>query len=625
MADMQKSEKPIQELDRVTIRFAGDSGDGIQISGSQFTMATARLGNDLSTLPDYPAEIRAPAGTLPGVSSFQISFSEHPIFTPGDNPDVLVVMNPAALKVHLGDLQEGGIIVANSNAFVAANLKKAGYDTNPLEDGSLKAYRVLPVPITELNAHALADSSLSKKEIDRCKNFYALGVVYWMYDRPLEPTIEWLNDKFSHNRAIADANIKALKTGYNYALTTEIFTSHFRVREAKLEPGEYRNVTGTEATAMGLVVAAKLAGKPLFYGSYPITPASDILHELARLKNYDVRTFQAEDEIAAMCAVVGAAYAGAVSVTGTSGPGVALKSEAIGLGVMTELPMVIVDVQRGGPSTGLPTKTEQADLFLAYVGRHGESPAAVLAAATPSDCFLMAIEAVRLAVQHMAPVILLTDGYLTNGAEPWKLPDVDALPKIEISHEADPATFHPYSRDPETLARPWVIPGQPGLEHRIGGLEKADITGNVSYDPLNHEKMVKLRAEKIQRIANDIPALEVDGDPSGRLLVLGWGGTYGAIKSACNRIRRTGGKVSNAHLRYLHPFPKNLGTVLSRFETVLVPELNLGQLRYMLTANYPKTHLVGLNKVQGKPFKIREVQTKIQELLAQETKVMAQS
>lgn len=615
MADITTDQKKIEEVDRVTIRFAGDSGDGIQLSGSQFTMATARLGNDLSTLPDYPAEIRAPAGTLPGVSSFQISFSENRIFTPGDNPDVLVVMNPAALKVHLKDLHDGGIIVANSNSFIAANLKKAGYDSNPLEDGSLKAYRLISIPITDLNSSALADSPLSKKEIDRCKNFYALGVVYWMYDRPVKPTAEWIKAKFGRNPDVAEANIKALQTGYNYALTTEIFTSHYRVRQADLEPGEYRNVTGTEATAMGLVTAAQLAETPLFYGSYPITPASDILHELAKLKPFDVRTFQAEDEIAAVCAVIGAAYTGNIAVTGTSGPGVALKSEAIGLAVMTELPIVIVDVQRGGPSTGLPTKTEQSDLLMAYAGRHGESPVAVLAAATPSDCFIMAIEAVRIAVTHMAPVFLLTDGYLTNGAEPWKLPKIEDLPKIEISHDADPETFHAYARNPETLARPWVIPGQPGLEHRIGGLEKADITGNVSYDPANHEKMVGLRAQKIARIAEDIPAQEVDGDPSGDLLVLGWGGTYGAIKSACNQLRAEGHKVSNTHLRYLNPFPKNLGTVLSRFKTILVPELNRGQLRFMLTANFPEHHFVGLNKIQGQPFKIKEVQAKVRELL----------
>jgi len=620
MADTTTDQKPIEEVGRVTIRFAGDSGDGIQLSGSQFTLATARLGNDLSTLPDYPAEIRAPAGTLPGVSSFQISFSENRIFTPGDSPDVLVVMNPAALKVHLRDLQDGGIIVANSNSFITTNLHKAGFEKNPLEDGSLKAYRVIAIPITDLNSTALADSPLNKKEVDRCKNFYALGVVYYLYDRPLEPTIEWIQDKFGKNPDVADANIKALKSGYNYALTTEIFTSHYKVRQANLEPGEYRNVTGTEATAMGIVAAAKLAGKPLFYGSYPITPASDILHELAKLKSYDVRTFQAEDEIAAMCAVIGASYAGNIAVTGTSGPGVALKSEAIGLAVMTELPVVVIDVQRGGPSTGLPTKTEQSDLLMAYAGRHGESPVAVLAAATPSDCFHMAIEAVRIAVKHMCPVFLMTDGYLTNGAEPWRLPDVSALPKIPVSHEAKAETFLPYGRDEVTLARPWVIPGQPGLEHRIGGLEKAE-TGYVSYDPANHEKMVRLRAEKIARIADDIPALQVDGEASGELLVIGWGGTYGAIKSACDQLRAEGHKVSNAHLRYVNPFPKNLGSVLSRFETILVAELNLGQLRFLLTGTFPEHHYVGLNKVQGQPFKIREVKAKVEQILKLKTAV----
>lgn len=614
MSDTSTPAKPFTDVDRVTIRFAGDSGDGIQISGSQFTLATARIGNDLSTLPDYPAEIRAPAGTLPGVSSYQISFSEHPIFTPGDSPDVLVVMNPAALKVNLADLIDGGIILINTNTFVAANLKKAGYESNPLEDGSLNGYRTIPLPISDMNARALQGSPLTKKEVDRCKNFYALGVVFWMYDRPLEPTIEWITDKFKKRPEIVDANVNVLKTGYNFALTTEIFADHFRVREAELEAGEYRNITGTMATALGLVTAIRLAGKPMFYGSYPITPASDILHELAKLKNYDVRTFQAEDEIAAICSTIGAAYAGNIAVTGTSGPGLALKSEAIGLAVMTELPIIIVNVQRGGPSTGLPTKTEQSDLLMAFYGRHGECPLAVIAAATPSDCFDMAMEAVRIAVLHMTPVILLTDGYLTNGAEPWKLPDIDTLPRIEISHASDPKTFQPYMRNPDTLARPWAIPGAPGLEHRIGGLEKQDVTGNVNYEPLNHEKMVHIRAEKIARIADDIPAQKVDGKASGKLLVLGWGSTYGAIVSACKQVRTEGLEVSNTHIRYLNPFPKNLESILSRFETVLIPEMNLGQLKSILQGRFPGTY-VGLNKVQGQPFKIREIVAKIKETL----------
>lgn len=614
MSDTSTPAKPFTELDRVTIRFAGDSGDGIQISGSQFTLATARLGNDLSTLPDYPAEIRAPAGTLPGVSSYQISFSEHPIFTPGDSPDVLVVMNPAALKVNLDDLIDGGIILINTNTFVPANLKKAGYESNPLEDGSLNGYRTILLPISDMNARALQGAPLTKQEIDRSKNFYALGVVFWMYDRPLKPTIEWITDKFKKRPEIVDANVTVLKTGYNYALTTEIFADHFRVRKAHLEAGEYRNITGTTATALGLVTAVKLAGKPMFYGSYPITPASDILHELAKLKNYDVRTFQAEDEIAAICSTIGAAYAGAIAITGTSGPGLGLKSEALGLAVMTELPIIVINVQRGGPSTGLPTKTEQSDLLMAFHGRHGECPLAIIAAATPSDCFDMAMEAVRIAVLHMTPVILLTDGYLINGAEPWKLPDISKLPKIEISHASDPETFQPYKRNPDTLARPWAIPGTPGLEHRIGGLEKQDVTGNVNYEPLNHEKMVHLRAEKIARIADDIPAQEVEGEQSGDLLVLGWGSTYGAIVSACKQIRSEGLQVSNTHVRYLNPFPRNLESILSRFKTVLIPEMNLGQLKSILESRFPGTY-VGLSKVQGQPFKIREIAAKIKETI----------
>ncbi len=614
MSDTSTPAKPFTELDRVTIRFAGDSGDGIQISGSQFTLATARLGNDLSTLPDYPAEIRAPAGTLPGVSSYQISFSEHPIFTPGDSPDVLVVMNPAALKVNLDDLIDGGIILINTNTFVPANLKKAGYESNPLEDGSLNGYRTILLPISDMNARALKGAPLTKQEIDRSKNFYALGVVFWMYDRPLDPTIEWITAKFKKRPEIVDANVTVLKTGYNYALTTEIFADHFRVRKAQLEAGEYRNITGTTATALGLVTAVKLAGKPMFYGSYPITPASDILHELAKLKNYDVRTFQAEDEIAAICSTIGAAYAGAIAITGTSGPGLGLKSEALGLAVMTELPIVVINVQRGGPSTGLPTKTEQSDLLMAFHGRHGECPLAIIAAATPSDCFDMAMEAVRIAVLHMTPVILLTDGYLINGAEPWKLPDISKLPKIEISHASDPETFQPYKRNPDTLARPWAIPGTPGLEHRIGGLEKQDVTGNVNYEPLNHEKMVHIRAEKIARIADDIPAQEVEGEQSGDLLVLGWGSTYGAIVSACKQIRSEGLQVSNTHVRYLNPFPRNLESILSRFKTVLIPEMNLGQLKSILQSRFPGTY-VGLSKVQGQPFKIREIAAKIKETI----------
>jgi len=606
--------KGAEAIERVTIRFAGDSGDGIQLSGNQFTLATAVAGSDFGTLPDFPAEIRAPAGTLPGVSNFQISFSEKPIYTPGDAPDVLVAMNPAALKVNLKDLTSGGIIIVNADNFAGANLKKAEYKANPLEDGSLAAYRVITIPVNQLNAKALESSPLTKKERDKCRNFYALGVVYWLYDRPLEPTLNWIADKFAKSPDVVTANQTALKAGYNYADTTEIFTSHYTVRKAALPPGEYRNITGTEALVLGLISASQLADTPLFYGSYPITPASDILHELARHKNFGVRTFQAEDEIAAVCAAIGASYAGQIGVTGTSGPGAALKSEAVGLAVMAELPLVLVNVQRAGPSTGMPTKAEQADLLQAAVGRNGECPVAVLAPFTPADCFDTAIEAVRIAVKYMTPVYLLTDGFLANSSEPWRLPDIDRLPRIAIDHSADPADFQPYRRDPKTLARPWVLPGTPGLEHRIGGLEKEDITGNVSYDPLNHERMVRLRAEKIRRIAQEIPPTEIVGEKNGQLLVIGWGSTAGAITTAVEAVRATGKKVSQVHLRYLWPLPADLGEIIRRFATVLVPELNLGQLRLLLAGEYGRP-LIGLNKVQGRPFQIVEIQRRIEELV----------
>ncbi len=606
--------KPVEIVDRVTIRFAGDSGDGIQISGNQFTMATAFAGNDLGTMPDYPAEIRAPAGSLPGVSNFQISFSESDIHTPGDAPDVLVAMNPAALKVNLRDLGPGGTIIVNSDSFATANLKKAGYEANPLEDGSLEAYRLIPIAITQLNAKALEESPLSKKERDRCKNFYALGVIYWLYDRPLQTTLDFIAEKFAKSPETVAANQTALKSGYNFADTTEIFTSHFRVRQAQLPPGEYRNITGSESLVLGLVAASQLAETPLFYGSYPITPASEMLHELAYLKNFGVRTFQAEDEIAAVCATIGASYAGSLAVTGTSGPGAALKSEAVGLAVMAELPLVVVNVQRAGPSTGMPTKTEQADLLQAAVGRNGECPVVVLAPATPADCFSMAIEACRLAVKYMTPVYLMTDGYLANGSEPWRLPDLASLKKIPVSHAADAKSFEPYQRDPKTLARPWVVPGAPGLEYRIGGLEKAEVTGDVSYDPVNHERMVHLRAEKIRRVAQDIPPTEVFGETSGQLLLVSWGSTFGAVHSAVERVRAKGKKVSSVHLRHISPFPADLGQILKSFETVLVPELNLGQLRLLLRGEYGLP-VVGLNKVQGRPFTIGEVQQKIEELI----------
>lgn len=607
-------DKHIEELETVTIRFAGDSGDGMQLTGTQFTNTTAIVGNDISTLPDFPAEIRAPAGSLPGVSGFQLNFSNHDIRTPGDEPNVLVAMNPAALRVNLEDLEPGGILITNTDAFNENNLKKAGYTQNPLEDGSLTGYRLFKLPITTLNRAALRDEvKLPSKEIDRCKNFWALGLMYWLYDRPLEPTQRWLESKFKRNAEVAKANLTALKAGFAYAEAAEIFTTHYRVRKAAIEPGKYRNITGNEATALGFVAASVLAKRPLFYASYPITPASDILHELSTRKNFGVKTFQAEDEIAAVCAAIGAAFTGQLGLTGTSGPGLALKSEAIGLAVMTELPIVIVDVQRGGPSTGLPTKTEQADLLQAMFGRNGECPLAIVAAATPGDCFHMAIEAFRIATKHMLPVIFLTDGYLANGAEPWRVPRMDELPRFEVKFATDPNGFFPYSRDPETLARPWAIPGTPGLEHRIGGIEKQDITGNVSYDPENHMHMVMTRAEKVARIADDIAELEVFGEPTGRLLVVGWGSTYGAITSAVEEMQQQGKSVSSVHVRHLNPFPRNLGDLLGRFDRVLVPELNMGQLAMLLRARY-LVPAVSFPKVKGKPFKISELTAKMNEL-----------
>lgn len=614
-ADIQKhEEKPIVELDRVTIRFAGDSGDGMQLTGTQFSHTAAIFGNDISTLPDYPAEIRAPAGSIPGVSGYQINFSSHDVRTPGDEPDVLVAMNPAALKVNLPDLEKGGIVVVNSSAFGELNLKKAGYERNPLEDGSLAGYRVISVPLSELNINALKEINIAKKEVERCKNFFALGMMFWLFDRPLEPTIQWINDKFKSKEILAQANKQALRAGFNYADTTEIFTTHYRVPKAKLPPGRYRNVTGNEATALGFVAASQVAGQPLFYASYPITPASDILHELSRLKNFGVKTFQAEDEISAMCAAIGAAYAGQLGLTGTSGPGVALKSEAIGLAVMTELPVVIANVQRGGPSTGLPTKTEQADLFQAVFGRNGECPVVVVAPASPGDCFTMAFESFRLAIKYMTPVFFLSDGFLANGSEAWKVPTIDELPKIDVHFRTDPKGFYPYLRDEKTLARPWAIPGTPDLEHRIGGLEKQHITGMVSYSPENHDFMVRMRAEKIARVTQDIPPVEIFGKPEGKLLVVGWGGTYGAITSAVEFLRQKGKSISSLHLRYLNPFPENLGEILGRFEKILVPELNLGQLLWMLRARY-LVDAKGYNKVQGMPFKISELINKFGELV----------
>lgn len=608
------SSKPVEELETVTIRFAGDSGDGMQVTGGQFTSTSAIIGNDISTLPDFPAEIRAPAGSLPGVSGYQLNFSSRDIRTPGDEPQVLVAMNPAALKTNLPDLEPGGILVVNTDEFNANNLKKAGYASNPIEDGSLSGYRLFKVPITSNTLKALEGSSLPFKQQDRCKNFYALGLMYWLYDRPMEPTVNWVNDKFGAKPEVADANIQVLRAGFNYADTTEIFTTHYRVSKAKIKPGKYRNITGNEATAIGFIAGAQLTGRPLFYGSYPITPASDILHELSKHKNFGVKTFQAEDEIAAIGAAIGASFAGNIGLTGTSGPGVALKSEAIGLAVMTELPLVIIDVQRGGPSTGLPTKTEQADLLQAMFGRNSESPCAIVAPSTPADCFTMAIEAVRLATKYMSPVFYLSDGYIANGSEPWEIPSPDSLPEMKVQFRTEKEGFFPYLRDEQTLARPWAVPGTPGLEHRIGGIEKKHITGNVNYEPDNHDFMVRLRAEKIQRMQQDIPDIEVFGEKTGKVLVLGWGSTYGAITTAVEQLQEQGKSVSAAHLRYLNPFPKNLEQVLRSFDTVIIPELNLGQLAMLVRAQF-LIDAVSFSQVKGKPFKVSSLVNKVKEYL----------
>jgi 2-oxoglutarate ferredoxin oxidoreductase subunit alpha len=586
----------------------------MQLTGTQFTATSAIIGNDISTLPDFPAEIRAPAGSLPGVSGYQLNFSSRDIRTPGDEPNVLVAMNPAALKVNLGDLEPGGILVLNTDAFTEGNLKKAGYSSDPIADGSLSGYRLFKLPITTLTLKALEDVAIPHKQQERCKNFYALGLMYWLYDRPLEPTLKWIDERFAKMPEVGLANTKALKAGYNYAETTEVFTTHFRVGKAQIKPGKYRNITGNEATALGFIAASQLAGRPLFYGSYPITPASDILHELSKHKNFGVKTFQAEDEIAAVGVAIGAAFAGHIGLTGTSGPGLALKSEFIGLAVMTELPLVIIDVQRGGPSTGLPTKTEQADLLQAMFGRNSECPVGIVAPATPADCFTMAIEAVRLATRYMVPVIYLSDGYLGNGSEPWAIPAMDDLPRFPVSFRTQADGFYPYLRDEKTLSRPWAIPGTPGLEHRIGGLEKQHITGNVSYDPENHDFMVRLRAEKVGRMAQEIPLIEVFGADQGKVLILGWGSTYGSITTAVEQLRSQGASVSAAHLRYLNPFPGNLEQVLRRFETVIIPELNLGQLAMLMRARY-LIDAVSYTKVKGKPFKVAEIVRKVKEYL----------
>jgi 2-oxoglutarate/2-oxoacid ferredoxin oxidoreductase subunit alpha len=609
--------RPVEErqLDRVTIRFAGDSGDGMQLTGTQFTRGAALFGNDISTFPDYPAEIRAPAGSLPGVSGFQLSFSSTEIHTPGDAPDVLVAMNPAALKANLGDLPHGGALVVNEDAFTAQNLQKVGYTSNPLTDGSLAAWHVFSVPISTVNARALEGLGLTNKQVDLTKNFFALGLMFWLYERSMDPTLAWIDQKFGKRPEIAEGNRRALRAGYNFGETTEIFHERYVVPPAKLPPGTYRNITGNEATALGMVAASQLADRPLFYGSYPITPASDILHQLAGYKNFGVRTFQAEDEIAAIGAAIGAAYGGALGLTASSGPGIALKSEALGLAVMVELPLVVIDVQRAGPSTGMPTKTEQADLLQVMFGRNSDSPVVILAPATPHECFELAIEAWRLALKYMTPVVYLSDAFLANGAEPWPIPKLADLPSIGVENRTERAGFYPYARDPETLARPWAVPGTPGLEHRIGGLEKADVLGNVSYDPDNHHRMQELRRAKIDGIARDIPALEVFGPDSGDLLILGWGSTYGAIRSAVERLQDRGEPVAHAHLRYLNPLPANMADVLASYRRVLIPEINLGQLLMLVRARL-LIDAVGYNRVRGKPFRIAEIEAEADRILS---------
>lgn len=615
LAPPSSSVTPRKALRGAVVRFVGDSGDGMQVTGDQFTASSALAGNDLATFPDFPAEIRAPAGTTYGVSGFQINFSSQDVFTPGDAPDVLVAMNPAALKTNLKDLKTDGVLVVNSGAFTALNLKKAGYTTNPLEDGTLTGRQVLSIDISKLTLQAVKESGLSTKDAGRCKNFWTLGLMFWVFGRDSAPTLRWLERKFQKQPELVLANTLALKAGHAYGETAEIAHYLYEVPPAAVDPGLYRNIGGNTATAWGLVAAATLSGLDVVLGAYPITPASDVLHELSKHKHFGVQTVQAEDEIAAICAAIGASYAGKIGVTATSGPGMALKGEAIGLAVATELPLVIVDIQRGGPSTGLPTKTEQADLLQAMFGRNSDAPVCVLAAQSPGDCFYMALEAVRLAVKFMTPVILLTDGYLANGAEPWRIPDVASLPKIEATFRKDPEGFHPFVRDPKTLARAWAIPGTPGLRHRIGGLEKDYDTGHISYDPQNHERMTQVRAAKIQRIADFVPEQQIEvGDEQGKLLVLGWGSTYGSIREAVQRCRERGLNVSHAHLRYLNPFPRNLGALLSRFERVLIPELNNGQLATLIRSRF-LTPADSYAKVQGQPFKIFELESRIRQML----------
>jgi len=609
--------KQVRQLDRVVIRFAGDSGDGMQLTGDRFTSETAQLGNDISTLPNFPAEIRAPAGTLPGVSSFQLHFADTDILTPGDAPDVLVAMNPAALKANLPDLPRGAHIIVNTDEFTKRNLTKVGYTSNPLEDDTLAGYTVHKVALTSLTVAALADLDLSKKDAERAKNMFALGLLSWLYSRPYESTLAFLKQKFAHRPVLVEANTLAFKAGWNYGETTEDFAVRYEVKPAALPAGRYRNVTGNLALSLGIVAAAVRSGRPVFLGAYPITPASDILHEVSKHKRFGIITMQAEDEIAAIGAALGASYGGSLGITSTSGPGVALKSETISLAVALELPLVVIDVQRAGPSTGMPTKTEQADLNMALFGRHGEAPVAVVAPRSPSDCFDTMLEAARIALTYRTPVVLLSDGYLANGSEPWRLPDISELPDLRVEFATEPnsedGTFLPYLRDPKTLARPWAIPGTPGLEHRIGGLEKADKTGNISYDPANHDFMVRTRAARIEAI--EVPEVEVE-DPDGdaRVLVLGWGSTYGPIGAACRRLRRAGHRIAHAHLRHLAPLPPNLGEVLSRYERVVIPEINLGQLANVIRARY-LVDAISYNQVRGLPFTAAELADMLEEVV----------
>jgi 2-oxoglutarate/2-oxoacid ferredoxin oxidoreductase subunit alpha len=616
--------KQVEQLDRVIIRFAGDSGDGMQLTGDRFTSETAVLGNDLATLPNFPAEIRAPAGTLPGVSSFQLHFADHDILTPGDAPDVLVAMNPAALKANLPEVPRGATLIIDTADFTKRSLAKVGYDTNPLEDGSLSGYQVHPVDLTGMTLEALKDFDLGRKEAARAKNMFALGLLSWMYHRPVEGTLSFLETKFAKSPMIRDANIAAFRAGWNFGETTEEFAVSYEVKPAPLPSGTYRNITGNLALAYGLITAAQRAQLPLFLGAYPITPASDILHELSKHKAFGVRTFQAEDEIAGIGAALGASFGGALGVTTTSGPGVVLKAETIGLAVSLELPLIVIDVQRGGPSTGLPTKTEQSDLLMAMFGRNAEAPVPIVAPCSPADCFTAALEAARIAITYRTPVFLLSDGYLANGSEPWRIPDPAALPDLRVQFADAPnhtladgtRVFWPYKRDPETLARPWAIPGTPGLEHRVGGLEKADGTGNISYDPANHDFMVRTRAAKVDGVAATIPPLEVE-DPSGAadVLVLGWGSTFGPIGAAVRRVRDRGGVIAQAHLRYLNPLPANTGEVLRRYERVLVPEMNLGQLSLLLRAKY-LVDVISYNQVRGLPFKAEELANVIEDVMS---------